>query len=237
MNDETATAPNQSESQARLIYDRLVQAYGEPTWREHRDPVSELVLTFLSQNTSDTNSHRAFEQLRDRFPSWEGVMQAPTDDVADAIRSGGLADIKAPRIQEALSRIQEEQGELSLDFLAERSAEEAREWLTSLKGIGPKSAAIMLLFSLGKPAFPVDTHVHRVSRRLGVVTSKASPEQTQDVWEQLVQPERYYTLHLNLIAHGRQLCKARSPSCEECPLRDLCVWYAEHKGGEGQDNG
>jgi len=225
MRNQATTSDSEVRSKAETIYRLLVEEYGQPTWRLHRDPVSELVLTFLSQNTSDVNSHRAFGQLKARYPTWEAVVAAPTDELADTIRSGGLADIKAPRIQGALQRIQEERGEFDLHFLTDLPLEEARQWLTSLKGIGPKSAAIVLLFCFGRPLFPVDTHVFRISRRLGFVSPKTSREQTQTVWEALVSADLYYPLHLNLITHGRRVCKAGNPLCAICVLQAHCDWY------------
>lgn len=225
MQSEVVTSDSELQSKAETIYRLLVEEYGQPTWRLHYDPVSELVLTFLSQNTNDVNSHRAFEQLKARYPTWDAVVAAPTEELADTIRSGGLADIKAPRIQGALQRILEERGEFNLHFLTDLPLEEAKQWLTSLKGIGPKSAAIVLLFCFGRPLFPVDTHVFRVSRRLGLVSPKTSREQTQAVWEALVSADLYYPLHLNLITHGRRVCKASNPHCVICVLQAQCDWY------------
>jgi len=218
------TTDNALRSKALTIYRLLVEEYGQPLWRR-RDPVKALVLTFLSQNTSDVNSHRAFEQLKARYPTWEAVLAAPVEEVAETIRSGGLAAIKAPRIQAALRRILEERGEFNLDFLADLPLEEAKRWLLSLKGVGPKTAAIVLLFCFGKPLFPVDTHVHRISRRLGIVPPNAGREQTEAVWEALVPAEIYYPLHLNLIAHGRRVCRAGRPLCAVCVLQPHCDWH------------
>ncbi len=212
-------------AKAQEIYRRLVAEYGQPEWRSHGDPIEVLIHAFLSQNTSDVNSHRAFQALRARFPTWEAVVGAPVQAIEEVIRPGGLARSKAPRIQAALRRILEERGEFSLDFLAEMSVDEAKAWLESLHGVGAKTAAIVLLFSLGRPVFPVDTHVHRVSRRLGIVPSNASPEQTEAVWESLMPPESYYPLHIDLIRHGRRVCKARDPRCHICVLQDLCDYY------------
>jgi len=194
-----------------------------------------LIFTILSQNTSDVNRDRAWKRLKERFPTWESVLTADTTDVAEAIRLGGLANVKAPRIQEVLQVIKQEQrpelaegrGELTLDFLAEMEVDEARRWLTSLHGVGPKTAAIVLLFSLGKPAFPVDTHVHRVSQRLGLIGPKTSRERAHEVLEELLPPEIYYTFHLNLIAHGREVCKSQQPRCAACVLREHCDYYRE----------
>lgn len=207
---------------AEIVYARLMAHYGAPEWRPHYAPMDELVLTFLSQSTSDLNSGRAFEALKARYPTWQEVADAPVEEVADAIRSGGLAQQKAPRIQAALRRIQEERGEFSIDFLEDMPTDEALRWLVSFDGIGHKTASIVLLFCFGKDAFPVDTHVGRVTRRLGLAGPKESEEKIKAIWEALTPPEWYYPLHLNLIRHGREVCHARRPECARCVLLDLC---------------
>jgi endonuclease-3 len=184
-----------------------------------------LVGTILSQNTNDVNRDRAFARLRERFPDWSQVRDAPAEEVIETIRSAGLANQKGPRIQEALRRITQERRELSLDFLADLPLEEARTWLLSLDGVGPKTAAIVLLFSLGRPAFPVDTHVHRVSRRLGLIGQRTSAEKAHGILEEWLPQHWYYAFHVNVIRHGRQVCHARKPRCEICVLRDLCDYY------------
>lgn len=209
------------------IYDRLLVAYGEPTWRASYAPMDELILTFLSQNTSDLNSGRAFQALKTRFPDWQAVLDAPVEELAETIRSGGLAYQKAPRIQKALRRIREERGDFNIDFLADLPVEEAMRWLRSFDGIGHKTASIVMLFSFGKAAFPVDTHVGRVTRRLGLAAPKDTEEKIKGLWEQLVPPDWYYPLHLNLIRHGREICHAGRPECGRCVLHDLCLY--EHK--------
>jgi endonuclease-3 len=221
----------------RLIADRLQRDYRTPKWRSHGDPLDELVSTVLSQHTSDVNTARAFASLRARLPTWNDVVHAPTDAVAAAIQTGGLANIKAPRIQAILRRIREEQGGFDLGHLAAMNVANARRWLTSLPGVGPKTASCVLLFSLGKAAFPVDTHVHRVSRRLGVVPNDASPEAVQDAIERAVGDDRdaLYRLHLNLIRHGRAVCRAQRPRCEACILSDWCDMYA--RGREATASG
>jgi endonuclease-3 len=211
------------------VHGRLIEAYGEPTWRPHMDPVSELVSTILSQNTNDVNRDVAYDRLRARLPTWEGVRDADVDVVIEAIRPAGLANQKGPRIQEALRFITREQGELSLDFLAEWPVEQAKDWLVSMKGVGPKTAAIVLLFSLGRPAFPVDTHVHRVTKRLGLIGPRVSREKAHDELERLVDPEDYYAFHLNVIRHGREICASRNPRCPDCTLIDLCDYASEQK--------
>jgi endonuclease-3 len=207
------------------VHQMLLEAYGEPTWRPHLDPVSELVSTILSQNTNDLNRDVAFDRLRARFPTWEQVRDADVEEVIEAIRPAGLANQKGPRIQGALRTITQERGELELDFLADWPVEDAKAWLSSIKGVGPKTAAIVLLFSLGRPAFPVDTHVHRVTKRLGLIGPRVSREKAHDELEQLVLPEDYYAFHLNVIRHGRQVCVSRKPRCANCILRDVCAYY------------
>jgi endonuclease-3 len=180
------------------------------------------VLTILSQNTSDANSGRAFVRLLRRFPDWRAVMEAPLAEVVDAIQPGGLAPTKAPRIQAALREIYARTGGFDLSFLGSLPLEEARAWLRSLPGVGPKTAACVLLFALGMPALPVDTHVHRVATRLGLVPETLPAERAHDALEQMVAPGDVYDFHLALIKHGRRTCSARRPRCEECTLRDLC---------------
>jgi endonuclease-3 len=199
--------------------------------------VDELVSTILSQNTNDANRDRAFEALQARFPSWEMVMQADSQDVIDAIRPAGLANQKGPRIQKILREINVQRGNLDLSFLADQSIEDAMNWLTGFKGIGPKTAAIVLQFSLDKPAFPVDTHIHRVSGRLGLRPEKMSAEKTHVHLSRLFPPETYYPVHLNLIRLGREICQARRPACPDCPLQDLCETYLESNYSAGDGGG
>jgi len=208
------------------IHQRLVAEYGEPQWVP-RDPMAVLVSTILSQNTNDRNRDRAYERLRERFPTWEAVRDAPLEDLIAAIRPAGLAPTKAPRIQETLRRIWAERGEFSLDFLADMPLEAARAWLLSIPGVGPKTAAIVLLFAFGRPAFPVDTHIHRVCRRLGLIPARATREQAHTLLEELIPPDLYYPLHLNLIALGRDVCHPRNPECGRCVLRDDCDFYRQ----------
>lgn len=207
------------------VHRRLLQVLGERPHDAHLDPVSELVCTILSQNTNDNLRDQAYRTLRRRFPTWEEVRDAPVQEVIDAIRVAGLGQTKGPRMQEALRHITAERGRLELDFLREMNVEEARAWLTAMHGIGPKTAAIILLFSLGRPAFPVDTHIHRVSRRLGLIPPTTSREKAHELLEAMLPPETYYAFHLNLIQHGREVCQARKPRCALCTLRDLCDYY------------
>ncbi len=216
---------------ARAINDALTAYYGAPApvhIESRRDPLSELILVVLSQHTSDANSDRAFASLCARFPSWEAVRTAPTPEVADAIRSGGLATIKAVRIQRILNQILERTGRLDLEFLRALPLSEARAFLRALDGVGPKTAACVLLFSLGLPAMPVDTHVHRVARRLGLIAPRMSAEAAHDELERLVPAEDVYRFHVNLIRHGRQICKALRPRCASCPVNHLCPYPRTH---------
>ncbi len=208
----------------------LTKEYGYPTWRQHLPPVDELVNTILSQNTSDTNRDMAFHELRKRFPTWEEVRDADTDAVIDAVRSAGLGNQKGPRIQEALRYLTETQGEISLKNLETMPIEEAKEWLTAINGIGPKTAAIILLFAMNRPAFPVDTHVHRVTKRLGLIDQKTSREKAHVVLEEIVPEKDYYPFHLQVIQHGRKVCDARSPKCGICVLQDECDYFKNLPG-------
>lgn len=203
----------------------LKEMYGYPQWREHLPPVDELVSTILSQNTSDTNRDVAFNRLKERFDSWEDVRDANPEAVVEAIRPAGLANQKAPRIQNALQHLTETQGRITLEHLRDMPIDEAKDWLTAIHGIGPKTAAIILLFSMNKPAFPVDTHVHRVTGRLGLIGPKTSAEKAHDELEKIVPPEDFYPFHLQVIQHGREVCHARNPKCEICPLQQECVYY------------
>jgi len=226
---KTARARKPHANVARIaeIIARLDDAYGIPEWRPHRDPLSELVLTILSQNTSDSNSGRAFVRLLDAFPSWEAVMHAPLAELIAAIQPGGLAPTKAPRIQAVLRDIKERRGDFDLGFLAELPLDEARAWLGSLHGVGPKTVACVLLFALGRPAMPVDTHVFRVAQRLALIPMRAgkaamTPEKAHALLEAAVPEAEYYAFHIGLIKHGRRTCAALRPLCDACVLRDLC---------------
>ena len=214
---------------AQRVHELLLAEYGLPVWRNPLPALDELVSTILSQNTNDTNRDRAFEALRAKFPSWEAVRDAPTAAVMEAIRPAGLANQKGPRIQAALRAITAERGALDLEFLRGLPVEDARAWLTRFKGVGPKTAAIVLLFSLGRPAFPVDTHVHRVTGRLGLRPESLSADDSHAYFERLLPPETYYAAHLNIIRHGREVCHARNPECGRCVLKRLCAYYRSLK--------
>ena len=204
------------------IIDLLAEEYGNITWRSRTDPLSELILTILSQNTSDHNSRRAFDSLLTRFNSWEAVAEGSGEDIAEAIKLGGLAQVKAPRIKQILRQIQEQRGSLDLKFLKEMPVAEAKKWLRSLPGVGPKTAACVLLFSLGKPVLPVDTHINRVAKRLGLIDSRVSAEKAHEILGDMVPPRYVYQFHIHVIEHGRRVCKAQRPRCRECVLLKVC---------------
>lgn len=209
------------------VYELLAHTYGQPHWRQHLPPVDELVSTILSQSTSDGNRDKGFYALKARYPDWESVMDAPEADVVEAIRSAGLANQKGPRIQAALRHIHEARDEISLDFLADMPLVAARDWLTTIKGVGRKTAAIILLFAFNRPAFPVDTHVHRITGRLGLIGPKVTADKAHDILEALGEPATFYAMHLNLIQHGRETCVARNPKCEICVLQAECAYYQQ----------
>ncbi len=207
---------------ALKIHERLLEFYGEPVWRGPLPAIDELISTILSQNTNDLNRDRAFQALRAKFPTWEEVRDAPPNEVIAAIRPSGLANQKGPRIQQGLRSITEERGNLDLSFLADFPVEEAKAWLMKFNGVGPKTAAIVLCFGLGRPAFPVDTHIYRVTGRIGLRPERMTVEQAHPYLEHLFPPETYYAAHLNLIRLGREICQARRPKCEICPIIKLC---------------
>jgi endonuclease-3 len=207
------------------ILARLEARYGVAQWEPRMEPLEELIHCILSQHTSDANSFRAFRALREAFPSWQAVVETPTERVAAVIRSGGLANQKAPRIQAVLRTLYQLRGDYTLDWLREMDTEAARRFLLSLPGIGPKCAAIVLCFALGRPVIPVDTHVFRVSWRLGLIPRSIGEAKAHQVLEAMVPPELVYRFHVALIRHGRALCKAQRPLCTQCPLTDLCEYY------------
>ncbi|MBX3071759.1 MAG: endonuclease III [Thermomicrobiales bacterium] len=212
------------------IAQRLVEHYGTRRWSSSGDPVGELVATILSQNTSDVNSMRAYASLRRSFPTWEAVIAAPESDLADSIRSGGLANIKAPRIQAVLREILAQFPNGDLSELASLPVEEARRALTDLPGVGMKTASCVLLFSLGLPAMPVDTHIHRVSRRTGMIGERTSADAAHGILEGNLagDVDSAYQFHLDVIHLGREICLARTPKCAICPITEYCAHYQTH---------
>ena len=214
-------------SRTELIQARLEARYGVAEWRPRFEPVDELVACILSQHTSDLNSLRAFETLKRAYPDWETVIQASATDIADTIRRGGLANSKAVRIQQVLGKILQSHGRISLECLDSMTDAEARSYLMELPGVGPKTAAIVLSFALGRPVMPVDTHIFRVAWRLGLIEKKIGEAKAHDALQAQVKPENVYRFHVALIEHGRQVCKAPTPRCGECPLTDICRYYQE----------
>jgi endonuclease III len=210
----------------RAIRDRLREMYGRPRNRPHGHPIAELVRTVLSQNTNDRNRDVAYARLRERFPTWEQVRNAPAEEVIEAIRPGGLAQQKGPRIQQILRRLGE--GEPDLDWLADAPRTEALQFLTALPGVGRKTAACVLIFAFGRPEIPVDTHVYRVGGRLGLFRENASFEEAHDEMLAVTDPADAYELHMNLIRHGREVCRP-APRCEQCELRRMCPYYRRRR--------
>lgn len=210
---------------ALRVHQILLDFYGQPEWRNPLPPVDELVSTILSQNTNDVNRDKAFDALKARYPSWEAVRDADEADVIDTVRVAGLGNQKGPRIQNALRQITEKRGALNLEFLREKSASEAMEWLMQFKGVGRKTASIVLQFSLDKPAFPVDTHVHRISGRVGLRPPKMNADKAHEYLAKQLPEDTYYAAHLNIIRLGREICHARKPNCAACPLQQDCDFY------------
>lgn len=218
-----------AKAKAGIIYDRILERWGLPDWNT-LPAIDELVNTIISQNTNDRNRDIAFAKLKETYPTWDEVRDAPTENVIECIRNAGLANQKAPRIQKVLRAISAVAPDYDLSFLKEKSPEEAREWLTSFEGVGLKTASIVMVFSLGMPAFPVDTHIYRVTGRLGLRPEKADVTQTHMLMLDLFDPAVYGPAHINLILLGRRLCDARKPKCGECFLSDICDWHqAQHK--------
>jgi endonuclease-3 len=203
---------------------QLEQAHGLPPWTPHHDPLGELVATILSQNTSDVNSDRAYAALRAAFPTWDEVAAAAPEALAASIRVGGLATLKSQRVQEILHRLKARQGHLSLDGLMTMPMPAARAFLAEFSGVGPKTIACVLLFACGHPAFPVDTHIHRVTTRLGLLPARCTAERAHAILEPLIPPTQVYAAHVNLIRHGRTVCRSRLPACQHCCLRALCPY-------------
>ncbi len=203
----------------------LTEVYGQLDWSRNLDGMDELISCILSQSTTDLNRDRAFARLKDNFPDWEAVRFADLEELIETIRPAGLANQKAPRIQNVLEVIYDQVGEYSIDFLNDLSIDDAKAWLVSLKGIGPKTAAIVLCFAYGREAFPVDTHVYRVSKRIGFIPEKLSANDAHPVMEAIAPAADYYQFHIQLIQHGRDTCQARKPACERCAISRHCDYF------------
>lgn len=219
----------------RAIYEAIAplleEEYGRKPQKRH-DGMDELISCILSQNTTDANRDRGFDALKDRYDSWAEVHHAPQDELVDTIRSAGLANSKASYIQGSLAQINDLRGEYNIDFLEEMPVPEAKKWLQDLPGVGPKTAAIVLCFAFNRPAFPVDTHVHRVGKRIGLLPPKISANKAHDYIEDVVPQSEFYSFHLQLIYHGRAICKARSPRCDDCPIAQHCQYYSDNVAGD-----
>jgi len=218
----TKIGKNRARTKVRRIIELLEREYGVPHRSRRSDPLESLIVTILSQNTNDINRDKAYRNLRERFRSWQEMHDAPEQEIAKAIHVGGLANIKSKRIKEILHSIKGDRGNFDLSFLRDLPPQEAEKALLSHKGVGLKTAKCVVLFSLGKDVFPVDTHVHRLSKRLGLVPERATRQRTHELMAGLVPPEKMHSFHLNLLAHGRKVCKARDPRCPDCLLRRLC---------------
>ena len=208
------------------VCEALEKCYGRQEWTGRKPVLDELVLTILSQNTTAKNCNLAFACLRERFPAWHDVMLARWEDIADAIKVGGLANRKAPRIKKILQDIYERQGNLDLEWVADTPDNEAIDYLMAFDGVGRKMAACVLMFALNRPVMPVDTHVHRVATRLGLI-EKTSADKAHDLLQAQTPPKRVYSLHICLVLHGRQICHAIKPECNRCILKEECRYFVE----------
>ncbi|MHA1943096.1 MAG: endonuclease III domain-containing protein [Candidatus Thorarchaeota archaeon] len=217
--------PVQIRLKAKKVCDILIRYYGKAVSSRKLPPLDELVMTILSQHTSDVNMFRAFEALKKRYPTWEEVLEAPQDELALFIRSSGMYNLKAKRIQATLREINNRVGKLDLSLLENMEIEKAKKWLTSLYGVGPKTAAIVLLFSFERPVLPVDTHVWRVTKRLGIIEEKVSREKAHILLERYMPASCIPSLNKNLVRHGREVCRAQNPHCDDCFLSHLCDYY------------
>lgn len=214
----------EKQRQLKYVTQNLEAAYDTPRNNEANDPLDELILTILSQATTNQNSSRTFANLKSRFKDWEAVRRAKPEQIEDAIRLGGLAQVKSVVIKNLLNEIKARVGKLDLSFLHTTSVEQAREFLTSLKGVGPKTSACVLLFACKQPIFPMDTHIFRITRRLGLIPEKGSDEQAHRLMEQLIPEDKHYSLHINMIRHGREICLPRNPKCAKCCLVEHCQY-------------
>jgi endonuclease III len=214
-----------SRENIRYIIQNLRAVYGVPRRERYRDPLDCLIETILSQSTSNNNSRRSYADLKARFPTWELARRARTLSIEAAIRAGGLARQKSARIKNLLNQIHNSRGSLDLSFLRAIRLEEAVRFLVSFKGVGPKTAACTLLFACNRPVFPIDVHIFRIARRLGLLLEKCSDEQAHRIMGELIPARRYYEAHINLIRHGRSVCRPTNPRCEACCLVDYCTYY------------
>ena len=209
----------------------LAEAYGRPVWDGPGDPVDMLVETLLSHNVNDVNRDRAYRRLRERFANWDDVADADLSEVAEAVRPAGFPAIKGARIQTALRTIRDHFGSISLQTMQDWPNGQAKEYLRAFPGVGPKTAACVLCFAMGRPVMPVDTHVGRITRRLGLVPERATAEEAHDIMDSITPPELVYPFHVEMIRHGRALCRPTKPGCDRCPITNECVYYKRKEGG------
>lgn len=216
------------ETRIRHLESLLAEEYGRPEWEGPQEPLDELVMTLLSHNVNDVNRDRAYQRLRERYATWEDAAQAPLEELAEAIRPAGFPMIKGARILEALRQVRARFGKTSLKELENWPDDAIREYLRPLPGVGPKTIACVLMFAMGRPAMPVDTHVGRITRRLGLVPEKASSEEAHALMDRMTPPDLMYAFHVEMIRHGRARCRPTHPKCETCPLAQDCLYYREH---------
>jgi endonuclease-3 len=233
MTEQEHQAPSSAESlraRAELIYQLLGEEYGIKPWKPRREPLHELISTILSHRTTQANEAKAFGQLWDHFGSWEAIRQAPAAEIAELIGPANWPEVKAPRIKAVLDQIVAEQGAATIDFLADLPAEQGLAWLESLPGVGPKTASLVLLFCFHKPVLPVDTHVHRVSQRIGLIGPRATADQAHVLLLALLPPDAdvLWNFHLNMLRHGQRICVWGTPRCENCVLRQHCDYARAH---------
>jgi endonuclease-3 len=210
------------------IIQNLKSVYGIPECEQGLDPLDVLIQTILSQSTTNVNSHRAFETLKRRFPTWEQARRARVTSIEAAIKSGGLARQKSVRIKQLLNEIYDLRGSLDLSFLATAPLEDAARFLASFKGVGPKTVACTLLFACNRPIFPIDTHIFRIARRLGLISEKCSDQEAHTLMTAMIPDRRFYEVHVNMIRHGRRICRPQNPLCEQCCLVEYCRYYEEN---------
>ena len=216
---------------AQIVYERLVALYGAQPLVPRREPMHELISTILSHRTTGQNEDQAYQEMWNRFGSWAAIRDAPIDELTEALSPANFPEVKAPYIKGALERIFAQRGELSLEFLHDMPTEEALDWLMALPGVGIKTASLVLLFCFGKPIMPVDTHVHRVAQRVGLIGPKVTPNAAHTILLNLLPPDPYvlYNYHIANLKHGQKVCVWGMPRCERCPLTDLCDWYQAHR--------
>ena len=214
-------------AQAWQIYERLLETYGVLPLKPRRKPMHELISTMLSHRTTERNEALAYDRMWERFGSWEAIRDAPLSELVESIAQSNFAEVKAPNIQETLRRIIAERGEASIDFLQDLPAEAGMRWLTALPGVGIKTATLVLLFCFAKPVLPVDTHVHRVSQRLGLIGPRVNPTAAHPLLQALFPPDAVvlYHYHKHLLKHGQHICPWGTPHCERCSLTELCDWF------------